>query len=80
MPVNTYLVEAPDGVVIVDGMLTVTDAGRVGKEVKGWTSAALYAIAIPLAFVREELAQALYVVVAIMWLVPDRRIELRMQR
>ncbi len=55
-------------------------AAAVGKEVKGWTSAALYAIAIPLAFVREELAQALYVVVAIMWLVPDRRIELRMQR
>ena len=32
MPVNTYLVEAPDGVVIVDGMLTVTDAGRVRGE------------------------------------------------
>lgn len=32
MPVNCYLVEAPDGVVIVDGMLTVTDAGRVRHE------------------------------------------------
>jgi glyoxylase-like metal-dependent hydrolase (beta-lactamase superfamily II) len=42
MPVNSYLVEAPDGVVIVDGMLTVSDARlvkteieRVGKPVLG---------------------------------------------
>jgi glyoxylase-like metal-dependent hydrolase (beta-lactamase superfamily II) len=32
MPVNSYLVEAPDGVVVIDGMLTVSDARRVGAE------------------------------------------------
>jgi len=37
----------------------------------------LYAVAIPLAFVYQWLAAAVYVGVALMWLVPDRRIELR---
>jgi uncharacterized membrane protein len=35
----------------------------------------LYALAIPLAFRSEWLSEALYVLVALMWLVPDRRIE-----
>ena len=35
----------------------------------------LYAAAIPLAFVRPWIADALYVAVALIWLVPDRRIE-----
>jgi uncharacterized membrane protein len=47
----------------------------VGNDVKGKASAVLYAIAIPLAFVHELLADAIYVFVALMWLVPDRRIE-----
>jgi hypothetical protein len=34
-----------------------------------------YAIAIPCAFVREWIADMLYVCVALMWLIPDRRIE-----
>lgn len=42
---------------------------------KGKISVALYAAAIPLAFVAPWLACALYVSVAIMWLVPDRRLE-----
>jgi uncharacterized membrane protein len=47
----------------------------VGKDLKGKISPVLYAMAIPLAFVHEWLADALYVAVALMWLVPDRRIE-----
>ena len=50
-------------------------AAAVGKDVKGWASLALYATAIPLAFVHQLIADGLYVFVALMWLVPDRRIE-----
>jgi len=35
----------------------------------------LYAAAIPLAFVNELISDGIYVFVALMWLVPDRRIE-----
>jgi uncharacterized membrane protein len=49
----------------------------VGTDVKGKLSAALYVIAIPLAFVAQWLAVALYVFVAFMWLIPDRRFESR---
>ena len=50
-------------------------AAAVGHEFKGKLSAALYAIAIPLAFVNELIADTIYVCIALMWLVPDRRIE-----
>ncbi len=49
-------------------------ARAVGDDVKGKLSPALYAAAIPLAFVSRWLAGALYVAVALMWLIPDRRI------
>ncbi len=51
-------------------------AKAVAKDLKGKLSLALYAVGIPLAFVREWAADAIYVAVALMWLVPDRRIEL----
>jgi uncharacterized membrane protein len=51
----------------------------VGRDLKGKLSPLLYAAAIPLAFVREWIADAIYVLVALMWLVPDRRIESRGQ-
>ena len=54
-------------------------ARAVGGDVKGKLSLAAYASAIPLAFVREWLADALYVAVALLWLVPDKRIESRMR-
>lgn len=54
-------------------------AAAVGPDLKGKLSAALYAAAIPLAFVREWIADAIYVLVALMWLIPDRRIESRLQ-
>jgi uncharacterized membrane protein len=50
-------------------------AAALGTDLKGKASALLYALAIPLAFVREWVSQLIYVFVALMWLVPDRRIE-----
>ena len=50
-------------------------ARAIGAEVKGKTSAVLYAIAIVVAFYYPPASAALYVIVALMWLVPDRRIE-----
>ena len=50
-------------------------ATAVGTDLKGKLSPVLYLIAIPLSFVEEAVAGALYVIVALMWLIPDRRIE-----
>jgi uncharacterized membrane protein len=50
-------------------------ARAVGADRKGKISLLLYATAIPMAFVDEWIAGVLYAVVAIIWLVPDRRIE-----
>jgi uncharacterized membrane protein len=50
-------------------------ATAVGRDVKGKFSVALYALAIALAFVNQWFSDALYVSVALMWIVPDRRIE-----
>jgi len=50
-------------------------ARAVGRDIKGKISPVLYLIAIPMAFVEEAVAGAIYVIVALMWLVPDRRIE-----
>jgi uncharacterized membrane protein len=55
-----------------------TLAAAVGSDFKGRISVVIYAVAIPLAFLNRFLACALYVVVVIMWLVPDRRIEKRL--
>ena len=52
-------------------------AAALGRDVKGKISPILYAIAIPLAFLHEWIADALYVIVALIWLIPDRRIESR---
>ena len=50
-------------------------AQAVGKDRKGILSVLIYAIAIPLAFFGHWISQCLYVLVALIWLVPDRRIE-----
>ena len=47
----------------------------IGSDWKGKVSPVLYLAAIPLAFVSHWIAQAIYVAVALIWLVPDRRIE-----
>jgi len=50
-------------------------AKAIGSDFKGIVSLVAYVAAIGLAFVHEWIAMALYLAVAIMWLVPDRRIE-----
>jgi len=50
-------------------------ATAIGKDWKGKLSPALYLAAIPLAFVSVWISSGLYVFVALIWLVPDRRIE-----
>lgn len=50
-------------------------ARAVRRDFKGKVSVVCYAVAIALAFVNQWIADALYVLVAAMWLIPDRRIE-----
>jgi uncharacterized membrane protein len=52
-----------------------TLARALGGDFKGKISAVLYVVAIALSFVSVWAAQAIYVGVALMWLIPDRRIE-----
>jgi uncharacterized membrane protein len=47
----------------------------VGNDFKGNLSLALYIVALPLPFFVPWAAQVIFVVVALIWLVPDRRIE-----
>ncbi len=54
-------------------------ARALGADWKGKLSLALYALAIGLAFVNQWIANVLYVVVAALWFIPDRRIERRME-
>jgi uncharacterized membrane protein len=49
----------------------------VGNDAKGKISVVLYLVAIPLAFVHQLLSDAIYALVALSWLIPDRRIEQR---
>ena len=49
----------------------------IGSDAKSKLSLAMYTAAIPLAFVNRWIAYALYVAVVLIWLVPDRRIERR---
>lgn len=51
----------------------------VGRDFKGKASVVLYALAIPLAFVNRWISVGIYVFVALIWLVPDRRIETSIQ-
>ncbi len=51
----------------------------VGNDTKGKISGALYASAIALAFVHPWISDAIFVIVALIWLVPDRRIETRVE-
>lgn len=55
-------------------------AAALGNDVKGKVSPILYLAGIPLAFVNRWIALGLYVFVALMWLVPDRRIESMLDR
>jgi len=52
-------------------------AAALGRDFKGKISLAVYVTAIPFAFLNHWLAMGLYVAIAILWLIPDRRIEKR---
>ena len=50
-------------------------AAALGRDAKGKGSIVIYAVAVPLTIVSPWCSLALYVLVAVLWLVPDRRIE-----
>ncbi|MCB1150598.1 hypothetical protein KDK88_03580, partial [bacterium] len=52
----------------------------LGSDGKGKLSTVLYLVGIALAFLSSWGAEAVYVLVALIWLVPDRRIERAMER
>jgi uncharacterized membrane protein len=52
-----------------------TLARAIGGDRKGLISLALYALAIPLAFVSRWISMGIYVTVSLIWLIPDSRIE-----
>jgi uncharacterized membrane protein len=55
-------------------------AQAIGKDRKGKISALFYFLAIPLAFVNSWIASALYVLGALLWLIPDPRIEHELEK
>lgn len=55
-------------------------ASALGRDWKGKLSPVLYLIAIPLSFLSSWIASGLYVLVALLWLVPDRRIERMLEK
>ena len=57
-----------------------TLATSIGADTKGKISIAIYAAALPLAFVRAWVAGVCYIAVAIIWLIPDRRIERKLSQ
>jgi uncharacterized membrane protein len=54
-------------------------AQAMGRDLKGKISLAIYVAAIALAFVRPIISVALYVLVAMIWFIPDRRVERTMK-
>ena len=55
-------------------------ASALGRDFKGKVSVLIYVVAIPLAFVNRWAAGALYVLVAMVWFIPDSRIERRLAK
>jgi uncharacterized membrane protein len=51
----------------------------IGMDFKGWLSIALYVCGVALAFAYPHAAMGLYALVAVIWFIPDRRIEARME-
>jgi uncharacterized membrane protein len=50
-------------------------AKAIGRDLKGKLSMLMYAVAIPAAFLQQWISDVLYIAVAMMWLIPDSRIE-----
>lgn len=57
-----------------------TLAKALGSDFKGKISPVLYLIAIPSAFLNEWISGGIYILIALMWLVPDTRIERRLKK
>ena len=83
-PVSLYgvvlLMAAIAYYILVRALLVHHDADSelaiaLGNDSKGKISLVIYAIAVPISFYQAWIAFVLYTTVAIMWLVPDRRIE-----
>ena len=55
-------------------------SAAIGSDVKGKASLALYLLALVMAFVQPLLSDSLYVLIALLWLYPDRRIEQALQK
>jgi len=69
---------------VLQGKLTKHSQGEnallaeaIGSDVKGKISLVLYVIAIGLAFVQQNISHGIYLLIAVMWFIPDRRIEQR---
>jgi len=67
-----------ESIIRADGPASALKAA-VGSDAKGILSVVMYAIAIPIAFFHTWIAAAVYVGVALVWLVPDPRIERRLR-
>jgi uncharacterized membrane protein len=65
-------------IIRVNGGPTSRLADALGRDWKGKLSLIGYFVAVPLAFLTPRLAIAVYVVIACVWLIPDRRIERRL--
>jgi len=66
--------------IIVDKGRNSLLASAIGRDWKGKLSLLFYLTAIPLAFVSPWIASALYTLVALLWLIPDRRIERALEK
>lgn len=55
-------------------------AAAIGRDVKGRISPVIYAVSVPMAFLERWVAFGGYVVVALLWIVPDRRLESRFEQ
>ena len=67
-------------VIVADDEANANLEAAIGSDLKGKISPLLYVAAIGLAFVSQWISDAIYVFVALMWLVPDRRIEAKINK
>ncbi|MCB9838040.1 MAG: DUF1211 domain-containing protein [Phycisphaeraceae bacterium] len=63
------------GALLMDKSQNAGLRAALGRDGKSWLSLALYAVGVALAFVQPALGIAMYVAVALVWLVPDKRFE-----
>ncbi|HEY7001097.1 MAG TPA: TMEM175 family protein [Candidatus Udaeobacter sp.] len=89
MPTAVYgfvLVMAAIAYLILERVIIAKEGGNsllaqaVGRDRKGKLTATFYLAAIPLAFVSPSIACGLYVSAALLWLIPDPRIERKLEK